>query len=129
MLSRTPTLLPGALFTPLPGVRAEHLSDAMRVCNSPSVLTPQPTSITGHRPRPKARLRDRHIDRLRAALRTPARIHGPPSLTAKAAARNPCWTTRSAPDVHATFARASHASAVRTGWPYRRRARAARGRV
>ncbi|KAF8267658.1 Sec34-like family-domain-containing protein [Lactarius quietus] len=30
MLSRTSTLLPGSLFTSLPGVRAEHLSDAKR---------------------------------------------------------------------------------------------------
>ena len=82
MLSRTSTLLPGALFTSLPGVRAEHLSDAKRVRNPPSALTSQPTNVhPGHRPRPKARLRDRHLDRLRAALRTPARIHRPPSLS------------------------------------------------
>ena len=48
MLSRTSTLLPGALFTSLPGVRAEHLSDAKRV-STPLLFfglsAPKPTSI------------------------------------------------------------------------------------
>lgn len=51
-----------------------------------------PMSTIGHRPRPKARLRDRHLHRIRAALRTPARIHRPPSLS-----RRSCRARRRVP--------------------------------
>ena len=46
-------------------------------------LPSQPTSIIGHPSRPKARLRDHHLDRIRAALHTPTRIHRPPSLSCR----------------------------------------------
>ena len=60
MLSRTSTLFPGTLFTSLPDVRAEHLSDAKRVCipifSFHSPLCSHPMSIIGYRSRPKVRL-------------------------------------------------------------------------
>ena len=98
MLSRTSTLLPNALITSLTGVRAEHLLDAKRIYNPPSALTFQPTSNTGHRPRPKARLRDRHLDRRCAhpCAHSQAAQPQPPKVS--------CWTTCSALHVHVTCA-------------------------
>ena len=118
MLSRTSSLLPGALFTSLPGFRAEHLSDAKRVSTScPSfALTPQPTSMIGHRSRPKASLPDLHLDRIRTALHAPAVIHRPPGLDHRS-----CRIGRRDPPACARDLR----TAVRIGWSLRQRARRA----
>lgn len=43
VLSRTSNLLPGSLFTSLPGVHTEHLSDAKRVCVSSFFVSLIPT--------------------------------------------------------------------------------------
>ena len=109
MLLRTSSLIPGALFTPLPGDCTEHLSDTKRV-STPSALKLQPTTIIGHRPRPKARLRDRNLDRIRAALRSPARIHRPRSLS-----RRGCGRTGRCVFFLKAFARDLHASCI---WPH-----------
>jgi hypothetical protein len=78
-------------------------------------------SVAGHRPGPETHLRDRHFHRIRAALRTSARVHGTPGLAAEAAVLD----ERSALRVRVTCAPVSRAyPAVRAGRADRQRARA-----
>ena len=101
----------------------QNTSRTQSACVSPisfhSPLCTHPTSIIGHRPRPKARLRDRHLDRIRTALRTPARIHRRPSFS-----RRSCRARRRVPHRQS----GSH-TAVRPEWLHRQRARPACART
>jgi hypothetical protein len=135
VLSRTSTLLPSSLFTSLAGTRAEHLADAKRVrihvYYFPSAHLTRLCAVTGHRSRPKTRLRGRHLHNIGAALRTAARLHGPPGI-----GRGSCRAGRGVSQrVRARLAGEYFASpAVRPRRAYGWRARAAcagsrRGRV
>ena len=105
MLLPTSTFIPGAFFTSLPGVRVEHLSDAMRVCipfHSP--LYPHPTSIVGHRSKLKAHLRYRHLDCISEPLCVPLRAFtGRPASAAEAAVLDDAFRTACVRDLLASY--------------------------
>ena len=84
-----------------------------------SPLCPHPMSNHRQPPRPKARMRDRHLDRIRTALRSPARIHRRPSFS-----RRSCRARRRVPHRQS----GAH-TAVRPEWLHRQRARPACART
>ncbi|KAN0130284.1 Sec34 domain containing protein [Lactarius tabidus] len=89
MLSRTSTLLPGALFTSLPGVRAEHLSDAKRAIDQDLKRACETVISTASEP-------------LCAPLRA---FTGRPASAAEAAVLDDTFRTACARDLRASLAR------------------------